>query len=100
MIAKEIQIPKFSPDTGHVNRFAFVPPSGFYRVEITFRWYGATGSQITPCSGLAVGGRIWEHELQKTKKCSTPHLASGHPLPGRGGEGEARLVKKPKSLLK
>jgi DNA mismatch endonuclease (patch repair protein) len=36
--------------------------------------------------------RIWEHELQKTKKHSTPHLASGHPLPGRGGEGESSKV--------
>jgi DNA mismatch endonuclease (patch repair protein) len=38
--------------------------------------------------------RIWECELQKAKKRSTPHLASGHPLPGRGGEGEARLVQR------
>jgi DNA mismatch endonuclease (patch repair protein) len=36
--------------------------------------------------------RIWEHELQKTKKHSTPHLASAHPLPGRGGEGESSKV--------
>jgi DNA mismatch endonuclease (patch repair protein) len=38
--------------------------------------------------------RIWEHELQKAMKRSTPHLASGHPLPVRGGEGEARLVRR------
>jgi hypothetical protein len=25
--------------------------------------------------------RIWEHELQKAMKRSTPHLASGHPPP-------------------
>jgi hypothetical protein len=36
--------------------------------------------------------RIWEHELQKTKKHSTPHLASAYPLPGRGGEGESSKV--------
>ena len=45
--------------------------------------------------------RIWECELQSLKaKRSTPHLASGHPLPGRGGEGEARLMKRLKSCLK
>jgi DNA mismatch endonuclease (patch repair protein) len=49
--------------------------------------------------------RVWEHELArlnakgqklkcKAKKYSTPHPASGHPLPGRGGEGEARLVRR------
>jgi G:T-mismatch repair DNA endonuclease (very short patch repair protein) len=39
--------------------------------------------------------RIWEHELQKAKKRSTPHLTSGHPLPGRGGEDEvSRLVQR------
>jgi len=44
--------------------------------------------------------RIWEHELQKAKKRSTPHLASGHPLPDRGGEGEARLVRRILEKLK
>jgi DNA mismatch endonuclease (patch repair protein) len=48
--------------------------------------------------------RIWEHQLQSQKskgqrlKCkakrSTPHLASGHPLPGRGGEGVVLLMKR------
>ena len=45
--------------------------------------------------------RIWEHELPrpKAKKRSTPHLASGHPLPDRGGEVEARLVKRIQQAL-
>jgi len=59
--------------------------------------------------------RIWEHELSrlppslrygaarkakgqrlkgKAQKHSTPHLASGHPLPGRGGEDAERLVRR------
>jgi DNA mismatch endonuclease (patch repair protein) len=43
--------------------------------------------------------RIWEHELQKAKNRSTPHLASGHPLPGRGGEDEARFVRRIQRVL-
>jgi G:T-mismatch repair DNA endonuclease (very short patch repair protein) len=38
--------------------------------------------------------RIWEHELAKIKRRSTPHP---NPLPGRGGEGErheARLLRR------
>ena len=40
--------------------------------------------------------RIWEHELAKIKTRSTPHPGL---LPGRGGEGEARLVKRLRSLM-
>jgi hypothetical protein len=36
--------------------------------------------------------RIWECELQKAKKRSTPHLTSGHSLPDRGGEDEPNKV--------
>src|ERR1017187_5393346 len=35
--------------------------------------------------------RIWEHELAKIKKTSTPHPG---PHPVRGGEGEARLLRR------
>ena len=46
--------------------------------------------------------RIWEHELRwavrnSAKGKSTPHPG---PLPGRGGEGEARLVGRLRNALR
>jgi DNA mismatch endonuclease (patch repair protein) len=39
--------------------------------------------------------RVWEHELKRTKGCSTPHPS---PLPDRGGEGAAACSGQPENL--